>query len=491
MKSFDKLCKYFKQLIEGTQWENHLFVVGGACRDMVMGRPIHDMDLTVDLPLGSVKFAKWLKTRKLVIGSPTIFEKYSTARLRLKAFPHDEIEIVQTRSDSYGAHNSHDPALAFGTLTDDCTRRDLTINSLYYDISNEELLDLCGQSRQDIADHIIRTPSSPEHTFSDDPLRMLRCVRFAADLGWEIAPEAWEEICRRPADIRQASIERIRNEFDKALACANPRRALELMKDSGLLQVVIPEIAATYELKQNKYHLPTVWDQSLATISNLSKHTREPHILLAGLLCDIAKPVVAKEIGNGEHSFHGHEKRGPAMARHIMTALRYEPALIKEAEFIVRHHMAAKSWGHKAERMTDADLRRLQYAAGSQSLLDRLLSVIHADNMAAPKRNRMPLQVPEIRRRLAELNRKGRSMYSYKLPLDSPRIRRLLHIPAGPKVDECKAFLLQQAFINPKLTPDECRELLRREFGSKNEYSAVGTATGRSARSARSARNRG
>ena len=123
-----------------------------------MGLPIKDVDLAVNMPDGGIAFAEWLRKKKLTIGNPVTFPKYGTARLRLKRFPDDELELVQTRSEKYTDRNSRDPSTAFGSIEEDCLRRDLTINSLYYDISRDRMLDLSGRGICDIENHIIETP---------------------------------------------------------------------------------------------------------------------------------------------------------------------------------------------------------------------------------------------------------------------------------------------------------------------------------------------
>lgn len=465
-----QICTYLRELIAGTQWEGHLFVVGGCCRDIVMGRPIHDLDLTVDLPLGSVHFAKWLRSKHLTIGEPLVFQKYSTARLRLRAFPHDELEIVQTRSDKYGPHNVHDPSLAYGTLMEDCTRRDLTINSLYYNISTDQMLDLCGSSLHDIEHHLIRTPADPERTFDDDPLRIMRAIRFACTLGWDIDPGTWQEMCRVPHKILVASVERQRNELDKILSCPDPVRAFELMQQCGALQVVLPEVNRMVGLEQNARHHGTVWQQTLRVLGEMARKTDDPTLRLAALLHDIGKVSCGHEGKNGQMYYGGHDRAGQALIRSIMGRLRYEPKFQNEVLFLSRHHTATKRWGANGEKMTDAHLRKLQYLCGSPQVLQRLLTLIDADNLATlnldgAQREQSP-QVAAISQRLEQFDRDNTNMYEYRMPLDSMRIRKLLKIRPGKQVDRCKQYLLDQAYHNPRITPDQARTLLTQRENS-------------------------
>lgn len=464
---YPKVITYLRNKIQGTQWEGHLFVVGGCCRDLIMGRPIHDVDLTVDLPLGSIKFARWLRSRHLTIGAPLVFQRYSTARLRLKAFPDDELEIVQTRSDKYGSHNADNPAAAFGSLRDDCTRRDLTINSLYYDISADRMLDLCGMAIHDIEHHIIRTPAEPAQTFDDDPLRIVRCIRFACSLGWDIHPDTFEAMKMAPSSINVASRERIRNEFDKLLCCPDPAKALGLMEQCGAMAVVMPAIAPLFNMPENASNQGTVWQHTVRCVDAMARLTDDVILRMAALLCDSGKVLAYTRRSDDRVTYPRHDQRAAAIIDRTLRLLRYEPKNINEIIFLARNHTAAKKWGDKAEHLTDADLRRLQYICETRERFDRLLTLIHADNLSHTERPTLADQVPEIRRRAASLKKSGTEMFGYILPIQSPHIRRLLQIPPGRKVEQCKSYLLKCAFDCPRLNREKCRQLLQKEFSKR------------------------
>lgn len=461
---YPKVIDFLRKKIKGTQWEGHLFVVGGCCRDLIMGRQIHDVDLTVDLPLGSVKFARWLRSNRLTIGEPLVFHRYSTARLHLKAFPDDELEIVQTRSDKYGPHNADNPAAAFGSLHDDCTRRDLTINSLYYDISADRMLDLSGMALQDIENKIIRTPANPERTFDDDPLRIVRCIRFACSLGWKIDPATLEALKKNPESIKVASKERIRSEFDKVLASDNPAGAIEMLGNCGIMGVIMPGLTPIFGMPDNRSNPGSVWQHTLRTLKAMCGLNNDLTLRLAALLCDAGKAVSITRTKDGRIRFPGHDRRAASVIDPIMRHLRYEPKIINDVIFLARHHTAAKSWGDKAEKMTDADLRRLQYECETRERFNCLLTLIHADNLSNPDAPERASQVPAIRRRAAKFRADGTEMFGYHLPIQSPHIRRVLHIPAGRQVEQCKEFLMKQAYANPRLTREDCRRLLEKKF---------------------------
>ena len=166
-----------KEIIKGSEFEGHVYTVGGCERDKHLRRDIKDIDLVVDLEDGGIRFAKWLENNKHTIGSIVIYERFGTAMFRLADFPNLELEVVQTRKESYNNVDSRNPDTSYGTIIEDCKRRDFTINALYHNISTNEDLDLTGLGLRDIKDEIIRTCGDPDIIFTDDPLRILRAVR--------------------------------------------------------------------------------------------------------------------------------------------------------------------------------------------------------------------------------------------------------------------------------------------------------------------------
>lgn len=156
-ETFLEVVKYIKSIIKNTEYESHTYVVGGACRDYVLNANIKDIDLVVDLPNGGIKFANWLCDKHYLMHEPVTYPTYGTAMFKLLEFPELELEIVETRKEQYKDKNSRNPDVVYGSLFEDCMRRDLTINSLYYDITNEKIIDLVG-GQEDIRKKIIRSP---------------------------------------------------------------------------------------------------------------------------------------------------------------------------------------------------------------------------------------------------------------------------------------------------------------------------------------------
>lgn len=215
-QTYKDIKKYLCGIIKGTEFENNIFAVGGCVRDMLMNKPIKDMDLVVSLENGGIRFAEWLETSGYTKGSVVTYPRFGTAMFKLKEFPEEELEVVQTRTEVYTS-DSRKPDTTYGTLMQDCLRRDLTINAFYEDISNDRILDICGKSYNDLKNNIIRTPCDPDQTYIDDPLRILRCVRFANRFKWDIEANTAISMMKNVNRLSVISKERIQDEFCKII----------------------------------------------------------------------------------------------------------------------------------------------------------------------------------------------------------------------------------------------------------------------------------
>lgn len=232
---FHKICEYLRELTANTPWSGHLYAVGGCCRDEMLHIPINDVDLAVDMPDGGIALADWLWCEGLLVEEPVTYPMFGTAMFRLKEFPDDEIEVVQTRREKYTPGRAGNPVTCFGSLKEDCFRRDLTVNSLYYDIRDKRFIDFTGRGIDDINNHVLRTPDDPEVTFDDDPIRILRCIRFASRLGWGIEPATYEALRNNVKNVTHVTRSRLRGELNKMLLSDDPVKALKLLRRTGAL----------------------------------------------------------------------------------------------------------------------------------------------------------------------------------------------------------------------------------------------------------------
>lgn len=391
---YREILEYLRGLISGTKWEGHLYAVGGCCRDDFMCMPINDIDLAVDTPNGGIEFAKWLRRRNLTAGLPILFNKFGTAKLHLKKYPEEEIEIVQTRKEKYTDRTKAAPETAFGSIEEDCERRDLTINTLFYDISRQCGLDLTGQGVHDIENRIIRTPLDPDATFDDDPVRILRAIRFACRFGWEIEEETLHAMQRNVHRLEIVSPQRAQGELSKMLMGPNPRRALEMLRDTGAMKYFIPELTHTYDLRHKGI---SVWEHQLCTMEKVPDSLP---MRLAALLHDLGKTVVPCECNKkGNTIFVGHESRSTGMAARILKRMHYSKNITEEVLFYIANHMRFKDTGENAERLSSQKLARLRRQCRGRQRFQKLLDFIHADNNAYPAPHSLPHQIPAIRNR--------------------------------------------------------------------------------------------
>ena len=350
------------------------YLVGGFVRDKLLGRDHKkDIDL-VCLGLG-IHLAR--AVAESLPGQPHVaaFKNFGTAHFRYQGM---EIEFVGARKESY-RHDSRNPIVEDGTLQDDQLRRDFTMNALAISLNSDDYGALIDPFNgiQDMMDRSIRTPLDPAITFSDDPLRMMRAIRFASQLNFDIEYDTYAGIKAAKDRIRIISQERITDELNKILLSPKPSIGLYYLSDSGLLEIIFPELYAMHGTdmidgqghKDNFYH-------TLEVVDNISALTDDLWLRWAALLHDIAKPATKKFIPPTGWTFHGHEVVGARMTKQIFTHLKLPlQQELKRVQNIVGLHMRPISL--TKENVTDSAIRRLLFEAGDD--LEGLLLLCHAD----------------------------------------------------------------------------------------------------------------
>ena len=348
MTKFFTITNYIKEIIQGTIYEQHVYVVGGSVRDLLMKRPIKDIDIVVDMENGGIEFAHFCMDMGLLMRYPVIFERYGVAAFRFKSFPDDDIECVMTRCEKYTDRNSRNPETVFASIEDDCIRRDLTINALYYNISTGEIVDMVG-GINDINNKIIRTTNeNPDIVFDDDALRILRCIKFSVRYGWEIESKTYESMKRYVDRLEIISNERIRDEFNKILLSDNASMGIRTLCDIGAMKYIIPEVVEMIGLEQNAYHFGDVFEHTMALLDYDTNHfeSEDVAVRLALLLHDIGK-IKTKTVGDdGRVHFYNHEFVGSEMVVDILKRLKYDNKTIDTVQFLVKNHMRTKNFGN-------------------------------------------------------------------------------------------------------------------------------------------------
>ncbi|TAN35128.1 HD domain-containing protein [bacterium] len=413
-----------------TELGSRAWVVGGYVRDLLLDRPHPNPDVVVEegaaLTLAS-RFAELAGA-----APPVTFERYGTAQVTL---PGHLVEFVSARAESYPP-DSRKPEVRPATLEEDLRRRDFTVNTLLMDLDGEIHDPLGG--RADLAAGILRTPADPLRTFADDPLRMLRAIRFAAELGFEFAPDLVPAMRRMRGRLAPPvlSVERTAEELRRMLLSERPRLALELLDAGGLLEVVLPELAACKGVQQGGYHTHDVYGHTLLTVA---KTRADLPLRLAALFHDVGKPSTATPDG----AFTGHEEVGAGLARAALERLRFSQKDIDAVVVLVRLHLRPVYY---RSEWSDGAVRRLARDAGSE--LDRLLALARADVAASAYPE--PEKLAELEARIEAVIAEQPSRLMTQIPGED--IMRSRGIGPGPEVGRIKRRL-EELVIDGEIAP--------------------------------------
>lgn len=402
--------------------QGRICLAGGAVRDELLGLGSSpDIDVVVE--------GDALALARLVDQRVQVYPRFGTA---LAIVDGQKLEFVSSRRESYDSE-SRKPFTEPGSLEEDARRRDFTVNALMRDLRSGQLLDLTGSGLADLEAGILRTPQDPERTFSDDPLRMLRAVRFQVRLGFQLAPGLAEAIRSQAHRVRILSAERIRDELTLMLEGRNPEESLRALISLGLLEQFAPELAAMEGVEQGRHHHLDVWGHSLAVVKAASSH-RDLTLTLAAMLHDVGKPATRSLDENGDTRFFGHEVVGASMAKRLLDRLRFSQEMGETVAVLVRHHMRLMNM----TAISDAACRRLMRDLGEH--LERLLQLIEADGKGL-KAGAATLDLDMIRRRLHEVA-SHTPLERLESPLNGEEIMQALGIPPGPEVKRIKRMLL-------------------------------------------------
>ncbi len=429
--------KIFKLISEtADQMGVECYIIGGYVRDFFLYRPSHDIDI-VAIGKG-VELAKAIAAKLGSKSRIAVFKNFGTAQIKYKDY---EIEFVGARKESYRL-DSRKPIVEDGTLEDDQKRRDFTINAMAFCLNGDrygELLDPFNGMR-DLEELIIRTPLDPDITFSDDPLRMMRAVRFASQLGFDIWPDTFDAIRRNRERISIVSMERVIDEFNKIILSPKPSIGLVLLEKTGLLDILFPELTALKGAetkdgvghKDNFYHTLTVLD-------NISRHTDNLWLRWSALLHDIGKPATKKWDPKLGWTFHNHDYIGERMVPRIFRRLKLpQNEKMKYVQKMVSLHMRPMQLVE--EEVTDSAIRRLLFDAGDD--IDDLMTLCEADitSKNPEKVRRFLNNFKIVRRKLQEIEEKDR-VRNFQPPVDGNEIMEIFGLPQCREIGLLKSAI--------------------------------------------------
>ncbi|MCF7810994.1 CCA tRNA nucleotidyltransferase [bacterium] len=409
-----------------------IYAVGGCIRNLILDYSIGDIDIAVvgDAPELVRKAAEKLKSAKTAI-----YSRFGTALLSYKG---RNYEFATARSESYALDSRKPKQVKPVSIDSDLKRRDFTINALALGLTGPrtgELIDLFN-GLTDLDKEILRTPLNPDITFSDDPLRMLRGIRFAAQYSFRIENGTLEGLKRNVHRIKIVAQERIADEFMKMLSGNDPVGAMNLLIVTGLMKIIMPEVTDMGGVEQvGRHHHKDVLLHSLKVMTFVAEKSTDSILRLAGLLHDIGKPATKKFIPEQGWTFHGHEVVGARMAKRIARRLHLGKENTEKLTGLIGRHMRPVNL--TSDGVTDSAIRRLMFEAGNE--LDEQLILCRADiTTANPKLvDKYLANFDEMQSRMADVDARDR-MRNFQSPISGSEIIKICEIEPGPVVGALK-----------------------------------------------------
>jgi poly(A) polymerase len=453
---------------------HEIALVGGSVRDALLDRLGSDLDLTTS--------ARPTETRRLISSWADSVWDVGAAFGTIGATKGEfHIEVTTYRADAYDPA-TRKPDVSYGdSILEDLLRRDFTINAMAVRLPSREFTDPFVDpygGLTDLARRVIRTPSTPESSFSDDPLRMLRAARFASQLDFQVDAAVVAAMTDMADRLAIVSAERVRDELEKLILSERPRLGLTLLVDTGLAQRILPELPALrmeideHHRHKNVYeHTLTVLDQTIDLEGRLPAGGPDLVTRLAALLHDIGKPRTRRFEPGGGVSFYHHDAVGAKLARKRLTALRFPNAVVDDVATLVALHLRFHGYG--SGEWTDSAVRR--YVRDAGPLLDRLHVLTRADSTTRNQRKALALRqsYDNLEERIAQLSEQE-ELAAIRPDLDGHQIMAVLGVPPGPVVGRAYRYLMELRLDRGPLPPEVAREELRRWWADQPEGAASG-----------------
>ena len=419
------------------------FLVGGSVRDSIMGFTPKEYDIATDAKPEDVQ-----RIFKYTI--PTGI-KHGTILVILDDM---QVEITTFRSDGNYSDGRHPDKVEYtASIEDDLPRRDLTINAMAYNVLDGNLIDMFD-GMKDIKNKIVRSVGNPYERFTEDGLRIMRAIRFATKLNFNIEKETFEAICHSTGMLTSIAYERIREEFNGILISDNPFRGIELLRKTGILALIMPELMQGFGVAQNRFHKYDVYYHILHTIQAVEPlETEELTLLvrLAALFHDIAKPMVQKKVSKQEEPvYYNHEVVGANVAKKIMKRLKYSNAEIDFVTLLVRQHMF-----YYQDEWTDGAVRRFMKAVGVENIKP-LLKLREADRLGSGNRkDKESKAIPKLLARIDKIIEEENAITVKDLKINGNDLMQEFNLKPGPIVGKILNYLLDLILDEPSLNDKE------------------------------------
>lgn len=441
-----------------------LAVVGGPVRDALLGREVNDLDFTTNAsPDEILEIVTPISSTQWDIG-----RAFGTIGAKVRG---EQVEITSYRADSYDGV-TRKPTVEFGdTIEGDLARRDFRVNAMALQVPAVKLVDPTG-GVEDLVAGILRTPTDPNVSFGDDPLRMLRAARFSAQLGFEIEADTLEAIGRLRETLKIVSPERIQGELVRLMQTDDPARGIRVLVDTELIEEFLPEVSALRLEVDEHHHHKDVYEHSLTVLTQAIEleHARHPDaapdvpLRIAALLHDIGKPRTRKLEPGGAVTFHHHDVVGSRMARKRLQSLRFDGDTTDAVATLIELHL--RFFGYAEGTWTDAAVRR--YVRDAGDLLERLHILTRADVTTRNKRkaSRLAGAYDDLEKRIADL-REQEQLDAMRPELDGNQIQKILAIGPGREIGEAYKFLLDLRLDEGVLGPEIAEQRLREWWAAR------------------------
>jgi len=438
--------------LAGTPYEGKVYLVGGYVRDKLLKRRLpSDVDLVLEGD--ALQLAQFLYERGLADHPPVTYPRFGTAMVHLGEIA---VELVTARAESYHDASRKPATVKPATLYEDALRRDFTVNTLLENLHTGAIVDPLGVGLSDLQARRLRTPRDPHETFYEDPLRMLRAVRFAVQLDFTLDPVAVQAIREQAERLKIVSIERIQAEFTRLMDSPPAAAGLQMLLEVGLLAQFAEPLLPMVGCTQNDYHLYDVWEHSLQTVQHIDPiglTIPAWELRLAALLHDVGKPTTRTVGEDGTIHFYEHDRVGAEIARAWLRTLRYSNETIKRITTLVRLHMRP---GFYTPQWRDAAVRRLIRDAGD--LLEPLLRLVEAD-IQAQRHDVIHADIAALRQRIAQVQATQPATH-WRSPLTGEQIMQRFGLKPSPLVGQLKRYLEEQV-IGGTLHPDDTEHAVR------------------------------